>query len=365
MKMHKDWSQPMLVSQRGQPVLRDGTLSKWRTLLQGALALIGLLALPALAQPPWSQRVPRISTESLKPGDIVYSDSGDAIQGGYILKLNPDTGEQTVISSGGLLKMPFGVALDPGQQIVASDSGRLIRINPANGLQTLISDHSQGVLGYPYGLAFDRLGGIIVANGENVVSFDPVSGLAKVLSSGQHVLFPLGVAVSEKGDIFAAAYPSQILRIHPKTGAQVVVAEGGILNYPSLMAVRNDDIYVTGVATPDGNFGIGKVVHVNAVTGETRLISESGYLMGPVGIALEQDGQILVADPYTINPESPDLYDGGIMRINPVTGAQTLIARGYRNRVNPRGLTVVPGQREPQNRVREHPRAIPMFQKGQ
>ena len=39
----------------------------------------------------------------LAPGDIVYADSGDAIDGGFILKLSPQSGQRSVLSQGGYL----------------------------------------------------------------------------------------------------------------------------------------------------------------------------------------------------------------------------------------------------------------------
>src|SRR5206468_1135393 len=92
----------------------------------------------------------------------------------------------------------------------------------------------------------------------------------------------------------------------------------------------------------DGNFGVGRVIHVDSRSGDQTVVSEGGYLVGPVGIAVDASGQIVVGDPYTINSESPDVYDGGIIRIDPVSGAQTLIARGHGSFVNPRGLAIVP-----------------------
>ena len=54
------------------------------------------------------------------------------------------------------------------------------------------------------------------------------------------------------------------------------------------------------------------------------------------------NGELIVGDPYTINPDSRELYDGGIIRIDPVSGQQTLITRGQGSFVNPRGVAVVP-----------------------
>jgi len=119
------------------------------------------------------------------------------------------------------------------------------------------------------------------------------------------------------------------------------VAGGRYLRNQQSIVAEGADIYVTEVATADGNFGVGRVIHVDSRTGAQKVVSEGGYLVGPVGIAVDASGQIVVGDPYTINPESPDLYDGGIIRIDPLTGSQTLIARGHGSFVNPRGLAIV------------------------
>jgi len=119
------------------------------------------------------------------------------------------------------------------------------------------------------------------------------------------------------------------------------VSQGGYFHNPQAIAVSGDDLYITDVASRDGNFGIGRVIRVDARTGEQTVVTEGENLVGPVGIALNETGQLVVSDPYTINPASPDLFDGGIVRVDPVSGAQTLIARGSGTFVNPRSVAVV------------------------
>src|SRR6266700_298999 len=58
---------------------------------------------------------------TLKPGDIVWADSGNAIDGGFIIKVDPATGQQTIISCGGYLQMPFDPLIDGDGQIIVSD----------------------------------------------------------------------------------------------------------------------------------------------------------------------------------------------------------------------------------------------------
>jgi len=176
---------------------------------------------------------------------------------------------------------------------------------------------------------------------------EQLTGEQTIVSEGGHfgpgVGYPLGVAVAENGDLIVAnvGFPSEIVRVNPRTGQQTLLSKAGCLKFPQSIAVHGKDIYLTDVATADGNFGIGAVIHVDLHNGTQTVLSSGGNLVGPVGIAADENGRIVVGDPYTINPESPDLYDGGIIMIDPVSGDQTLIARGQDNYLNPRGIAIV------------------------
>jgi hypothetical protein len=94
------------------------------------------------------------------------------------------------------------------------------------------------------------------------------------------------------------------------------------------------------------NFGIGRVLHVDQQSGAQTIVAEGGNLIGPVGITVDTNGDLLVGDPYTINPASLNLYDGGVVRISAATGGQTLVCRGEGNHVNPLGLAVGPARQD-------------------
>ena len=314
-----------------------------RRLLTGLIGLltVAIFIAGALAQDAGAFRKD-LSTK-LQPGDIVYVDSGDAVHGGFVIKVNPLTGEKTVIASGGLLRMPFGVVIDAAGQLIVSDSERLIRINPETGAQSLIADNSHGDLGWPCGLAMEHNESIVVANLHTVVRVNLNSSHIQTVCAGGSLLYPLCVAVADNGDLIVLnmAFPAEILRVSPN-GAQTIIARGSLLNHPQAIAVQGDHIFVTDVVGSDGNFGIGRVIDVDARTGEQSVLAEGDYLCGPVGITVDEDGQLVVGDPYTINVESPDLFDGGIIRINPVTHDQILVTRGEGAFVNPRGVAIVP-----------------------
>ena len=279
----------------------------------------------------------------LQPADIVYVDSGDAVLGGLVIKVDGRTHEKYVISAGGLLQMPFGVVIDEDGRIIVSDSGRLIQIDSESGAQRLIADNSGGNLGWPCGLAKERHGSIVVANLQAVVRVNLNSRRIQTVSAGGSLLAPVCVAVTEQSEVIVLnlALPPEIIRVNPN-GTQTIFARGGLLNRPQAIAVHGDHIFVTDVATADGNFGIGRVIDVDASTGEQSVAAEGEYLCGPVGLAVDDEGQLIVGDPYIINLDSPDRFDGGIIGINPVTHEQTLIIRGEGAMINPRGVAIVP-----------------------
>lgn len=187
---------------------------------------------------------------------------------------------------------------------------------------------------------------MLIAHGQAIVRLDPLTGNARIVSAGGDSFRPLSVTLAANGSLFVLnrGAPNEILRVHPENGDRTVVSQGGYLNRPQAIVAADRFIFGTDVATPDGQFDMARVIRVDSQTGEQTIVSEGDSLVRPVGIALEADGQIVVGDPYTTNPESLDFYDGGIVRINPATGAQTLMARGYGGMVNPCGLRVVPEQ---------------------
>jgi len=281
----------------------------------------------------------------LYPGDIVCADSGDALHRGLIIKIEPHTGAQTVISSAGHLRMPFGLVIDARGRIIVSDSGRLIRIAPETGLQTIIADqNSGGRLGFACGLATSREGDILAANLREVVRVDAVTGQIRSVSARRSFRYTLGVAVGGRGELFVLnlASHAELIRVNLRNGVQVVLARGRYLRRPQAIAASGDNIYIADVAAAGANSGAGRVIHVDARTGAQSLLSEGKYLTRPAGIAVDGNGQVIVADPCTAHRRGVPAFEGGIIRIDPSTGAQALVARGQGSLVNPRGVAVVP-----------------------
>jgi len=266
--------------------------------------------------------------------EVIFADSQAAV-----LRTGARTGGPAVISKANKLSQPFGLAVGKNGEFFVSDTGclGLLGIDPKSGEQRLIS--SGGILGMPLGIAVEHSGMILVANAESLVRVNPETGAQTILSTGNLFRVPLAVAVSENGDIYVVDALGPVIRVDSASGAQTLISSGGVLHRPQGIAVKGKHIYVTDVAGM--NFGVGRIIQIDIRSGRQNILSEGGNLVGPVGITVEPKGGLIVGDPYTVNPESADIFDGGIIRIDENSGVQTLIARGSDIFVNPRGVAVV------------------------
>ena len=133
-------------------------------------------------------------------------------------------------------------------------------------------------------------------------------------------------AVLELGDILVAEPAGIISVIDPSTGAKTVIAQGGLLAQGSFRTV--------GVASaPDGNVIVAHrnigLIRVNPVTESQSILSEGGLFRDPWAIAIDNvTGYIYVADSGYDN-DRPEINEAGqIIRVDPVSGEQQLIASG-------------------------------------
>jgi hypothetical protein len=95
-------------------------------------------------------------------GNILVVDFNAFEPAGGVIRVNPDTGAQTKVSSGNLFVDPFGVAMEADGNILVADGeafrgGGVIRVNPQTGAQTVVS--SGNLLVNPVGVAVLSPGG--------------------------------------------------------------------------------------------------------------------------------------------------------------------------------------------------------------
>jgi hypothetical protein len=179
---------------------------------------------------------------------IYITDVGDDL-GDFnnIVEINPSNGHQRLISSGGYFSSPLAIAPAPGNNIYVSDiraltTGAILEVSLSDGHQTVLS--TGGVLRFPVDMGEDPQGNPIIFNRDAATDF--------TLGAGS------------------------VLRINPHTGAQTVLASGGILSGLDGGTVARDGTIYAGTTTV-GHIP-GRILVVNPVTGALQILSQGGDL---------------------------------------------------------------------------------------
>jgi DNA-binding beta-propeller fold protein YncE len=284
------------------------------------------------------------SALTLKTGDILVANPNANV--GDVVKVDPKTGQQTSLSDDSspgtdYFQGAYDLVLDRFGRLFVVDytregggDGQLIQVNPATGAQTVLS--TGGVFSEPIGLALAPNGKLLVADDEafgdmtgGVIEVNPKTGAQRVISSNAIStldLFedPYDVAVNRKGRILVADL----------SGAVLSVTAGGQQSLVSNDAISTTDLF----GSPDGimfdrdgknaialDDDLPGLVGVNTATGQQSLISGDAspgpdLFVDPHRAVFDLAGRLIVAD-YDF-----DSNKGGILRVDRATGAQSLVS---------------------------------------
>jgi hypothetical protein len=221
------------------------------------------------------------------PSTFSYQDQSSFPTG--IVGVNPGTGAQSLVSTGGLFSIPTYIAEAANQQLYVTDltafgTGAVIAVDPNTGQQRLVA--RDGMI-----------------NGPNCFVF--INGY---------------LYVANEGDGYGSAH--NLVRIDPNTGQQTLITDGGGFTVPTGMApAPGNSVYITD--EPGGYEGadLGSIWQVNLDTGQQIQIAHGGLIDHPVDVAVDPNGNLIV-----INTGSPrNSVTGSVVRINPQTGVQTLV----------------------------------------
>ncbi|HEY2785006.1 MAG TPA: choice-of-anchor Q domain-containing protein [Fimbriiglobus sp.] len=253
-------------------------------------------------------------------GDIYTATSSDPLiyQNFGVVRINPVTGAQTVITRGGgqdgPLQYPGDLAIEAGGTIVVTDlnagavSLGIVRVDPTTGVQTRVSDFTnpgQGpIITYGIGIVVEASGDYIVASGNDNTLYrvNHVTGDRTVLSSGAQLDHPYGLAIDANGNILStngSGGTSQIVRVNPTNGAQSVVS-GGFEELLFLTVGADGSIYATDAG--NGSTVPTAVYRIDPVTGAKSIIStgpSDGLFYN--GIAIETGGSLITGFLGTIS----------------------------------------------------------------
>jgi streptogramin lyase len=195
-----------------------------------------------------------ISTfQGFSPMGITLGANGDAFVSGSIvagsleaavLRIDLNTGEQSLVSAGGKLSNPFGIATEASGDLLVADpgtglgSGGIIRIDPDTGAQTMVPPDEN--VFFPFAIAVDSNGDLLVGNLYQLVRIDPATGF--MLETYTGFVDPIGVAIDASGVFVADVGTATVSRIDLDTSARTVVSSGLIFPFGIAVVVPEPSI---------------------------------------------------------------------------------------------------------------------------
>lgn len=163
------------------------------------------------------------------------------------------------------------------------------------------------------------------SGGFDVWRLDPVSFATSLISSAGLLKDPRRIAVGNDATIYVADRTSGVLAIDPRTGAQsVLVSPAGLGDRVPAGICRAADggLYVTACCP-----GSGALLHVDPGSGTARVVASGDLLRNPTCITVASDGYLYLGESDNPGPTATyPYYRGSIVRIEPASGAQWLVA---------------------------------------
>lgn len=244
-------------------------------------------------------------------GSIIIAED-DVFHRGEVLRVNPTTGAQTVVAINGVFFNPYGIGVEADGNILVSDTpiapcgcstvGAVIRVEPTTGTQTLLS--SGGYLNNPKGMTVEADGNILVADlgtfesaasNAKLIRIDPTTAAQTLVSSHGLLTSPYGVAVEADGNILivdADAFSGYgaILRANPGTGGQTPVSYKGFFIDPVSIALEADG----NILVLDRFAASGAVIRVDPKTGTQTIVSSGLNVVRTGGSTSRPSGMAVV-----------------------------------------------------------------------
>jgi len=251
-----------------------------------------------------------VQAVTLAPGDLVVGESRSPV---LISVVNVQTGGKTVICSCTTLQTIRDVAVKGSEKIYAvgqlpNASYAVVAVDPATGAQTVVS--SGGVFNSPTGIAVESSGSILVSDNSStsplagsVIRVNPSNGQQTVISSGNRMTQTRGLTVGSTGQILVAAtisFPAGQLPLNKIQASGVLAIDS--LNGEQTVVAYGDQFELTAASW-------------------TEMANASD-------VALDKDGVIYVLDKRYRGSTLED--ETRLIKIDPVTGAQTLLTSGLK-----------------------------------
>jgi hypothetical protein len=315
-----------------------------KTLCNLALALTGLATGVYVAG----------EASGLTPGDIVVLEQGDYAHfvPAALIRVDPVSGAQTVISSAGLLSYgrPNGFALDPytGHFWVVGRDGNLVEIDAETGAQSLVAQGFATLTG----IAVESPGHLLITDFDgSLFRFDVASGSASVLAGGGLIseVASWAVQVAPDGTIIvsgltAGGYdspgtPSRVIRINPVSGAQSLIAETTDEQFRDFALTDPGTDAFIAISSRGYPSGQDMVSKLNLATGQ--LIPIVAGLQRVLDVDISPDGSLVILDQVLSLPCCPP-WVPVVYRTTQASGPLTVVTEGG-YMFAPGRLIIVPG----------------------
>ena len=296
-----------------------------------------------------------VATVTVNPGDIFVTDLLAFGGASGVIRVDPATGVETPVSAGGFLVQPFGIAIEASGNILVADAsafgglcpggcGGVVRVNPATGAQSIVS--TGGFFVDPFGIAIEADGKILVSDASGLlIRVHPSTGAQQIVSAAGFFASPTALAVEASGTILVDDQLSGIIRVDPVTGTQTPLSPGGLFCGSLGLALEaGGDILVVD---PLAFGGPGGVIRVNPVTGAQTPVPSGGLFVEPVGIAIARTPQVITVAiditpgslPNSINPRNKGVIPVAILTTN---GFDAVTVDPVAVRFGPTGNEAVP-----------------------
>ncbi len=245
---------------------------------------------------------------------------------GSVIELDPDSGAQTVLSSGALVQYVNDVAIDPvsGDLFIADYAGRqIVKVDTTTGVESqLIANIT------PIGIDFDQAGNLFFSNvlTRTIYQADSVTGARTLYSTTD--FYPEMLVVDHDGSLIVTNRQYAMLVRNPGLSNQEIISRYGALTSATGMALDEDsgEIYLSG------NTNGGFITRVNPDTGLQSTVVSGVYTLR---ITNGFDG-----DFFTVG--SPNM----VRILDPDTGTLTSFASAG-NIYNPFGIAAEQGPSTP------------------
>jgi len=219
----------------------------------------------------------------------------------------------------------------PGDEGCEMGPPVILRVDPLTGATETISQ--AGSLVTPSSVVFDDDGTLLVTDfgAGAIFRVDPTDGSQSVFASGFGDLD--GIAVGAGGEVYVTGgFEPKIYRVPPGGGSPTVIAQDGELVEPFGIAIDDQgDLLVAD----SGALGVIRV-DLDQQPPAQSVVSAFGQggplLSQPIGIAIDDGGDLLVAD----------FGLGSVVRVDPDTGTQTEVTP-TNPFVLPYGIAIDPG----------------------